>query len=173
MTFHMRIGILIASIACAIDQVTKYIMVERVFRPYGVVETPYFTPTLIEILPFFQFRMVWNTGISFSLFNYGDATTIAILILCQLTIVGVLLWWLRQSETRTIAVGIGFIVGGALGNIIDRIHYGAVADFLDFHIAGYHFPTFNVADFCITTGVIFWLIDALINRHQHSHDEKP
>ena len=164
----MRLGLLIASIVLVADQLTKYIMVEMVFRPDGVVQTPFFTRQLIEILPFFQFRLIWNSGISFSLFNSGEATTIATLVGFQLVIVGVLLWWLRQAETRMIGIGIGFIVGGALGNIIDRIHYGAVVDFLDFHAAGYHFPTFNVADTCITIGVAFWLLDAFLTRHHHS-----
>ena len=55
-------------------------------------------------------------------------------------------------------IGIGCIVGGAFGNIIDRLHYGMVVDFLDFHAAGYHFPTFNLADSAITIGVGFWLL---------------
>ena len=164
----MRLGLLIAGIVFAADQVTKYIMVEQVFRPDGVTQTPYFTRQLIEILPFFQFRMTWNPGISFSLFNSGETVTIAALVVFQLAVVGVLLWWLRQAETRMIALGIGFIVGGALGNIADRIHYGAVVDFLDFHTAGYHFPTFNLADSCITIGVVFWLLDAFLTRHHHS-----
>ena len=106
----MRLGLLIASIVLVADQLTKYIMVEMVFRPDGVVQTPFFTRQLIEILPFFQFRLIWNSGISFSLFNSGEATTIATLVGFQLVIVGVLLWWLRQAETRMIGIGIGFIV---------------------------------------------------------------
>ena len=160
----MRLGLLIAGLIFVADQVSKYIMVELVFRPEGVTETPFYTSKLIEVLPFFQLRMAWNFGISFSLFNSGTATTIAILITLQLGIVGVLLWWLRQATTLWMKLGIGFIVGGALGNIVDRLNYGAVADFLDVFAAGYHFPTFNLADSAITVGVGFWLLDAFVER---------
>ncbi len=164
----MRLGLLIAAVIFLFDQLSKLIIVEWVFRPDGVTQTPYFTRQLIEVLPFFQLRLAWNTGISFSLFNSGESATIAILIVVQLCIVALLLWHLKQTETRLLAVGIGFIVGGAIGNIADRLHYGAVVDFLDFHAAGYHFPTFNLADTCITVGVGFWLLDAFLTRHHHS-----
>lgn len=173
MKLSIRFGLIVAVIAFVIDQVTKHYIVDHLFRPEGVTQTPYFTRELIEILPFFQLRLIWNAGISFSLFNSGEATTIAILVVFQLAIVGVLLWWLRQAETRMIGIGIGFIVGGALGNIVDRINYGAVVDFLDFHLVGYHFPTFNVADSCITVGVAFWLLDAFLTRHHHSPTKTP
>jgi signal peptidase II len=173
MKSSIRFGLIIAVITFVIDQVTKHYIVDHLFRSEGVTQTPYFTRELVEILPFFQLRLIWNAGISFSLFNSGEATTIAILVVFQLAIVGVLLWWLRQAETRMIGVGIGFIVGGALGNIVDRINYGAVVDFLDFHLVGYHFPTFNVADSCITIGVVFWLLDAFLTRHHHSPTHNP
>ena len=163
----MRLGLLIAGVVVLFDQVTKFVIVEWVFRPEGVAQTPFFTRQLIEVLPFFQLRLAWNTGISFSLFNSGEATTIAILIIVQLTIVAFLLWTLRDAKTRLMMVGIGLIVGGAIGNIADRLHYGAVVDFLDFHAAGYHFPTFNVADSCITIGVGLWLLDAFLTRDHH------
>ena len=163
----MRLGLLIAAVIFVFDQISKFMVVEWVFRPDGVTQTPFFTPRLIELLPFFQLRLAWNTGISFSLFNSGETTTIAILIIIQLSIVAFLLWTMRESETRLMAVGIGLIVGGAFGNIADRLHYGAVVDFLDFHAAGYHFPTFNLADTCITIGVGLWLLDAFLTRHHH------
>ena len=164
----MRLGLLIVGVVFLFDQVSKLAIVEWVFRPEGVTHTPFFTRHLIEVLPFFQLRLAWNMGISFSLFNSGETTTIAILITVQLCIVAFLLWTLRQSETRMMAIGIGLIVGGAFGNIADRLHYGAVVDFLDFHAAGYHFPTFNLADTCITVGVGFWLLDAFLTRHHHT-----
>lgn len=173
MTPFVRFGLGLAGTAMIADQISKWVMVELVFRPDGVTGTPFFTGRIIEVLPFFQFRLVWNPGISFSLFNSGEATTIALLIVFQLCVVGLLLWWLRQAETRMIAVGIGLIVGGALGNIADRIMHGAVVDFLDFHAAGYHFPTFNLADTFISIGVGFWLLDAFVNRPHHSANEKP
>ena len=162
----MRLGLIIAALVFAADQVSKFIIVEWVFRPEGVTETPFYTARLIEILPFFQLRMAWNPGISFSLFNSGAPMTIAVLVVLQLGIVTILLWWLHQAATLWMKLAIGFIVGGALGNIVDRLNYGVVVDFLDFFAAGYHFPTFNLADSAITVGVGFWLLDAFLTRNQ-------
>ncbi len=169
----MRQGLTIAALICIADQASKIWMVERVFRPDGVTETPFFTPRLIEVLPFFNLRLAWNPGISFSMFSSGEPLTVALLVTMQLCIVGLMLWWLRQADTRWMKVGIGFIVGGALGNIIDRLHYGMVVDFLDFFAAGYHFPTFNVADSAITIGVGFWLLDAYVTRNQDEATTDP
>lgn len=169
----MRLGLIIAGLIAAADQVSKIFMVEWVFRPEGVTGAPFYSAKLIEVLPFFQLRLAWNPGISFSMFSSGEPTTIAILVSLQLCIVALMLWWLRQAETLWMKVGIGFIVGGAIGNIIDRLNYGMVVDFLDFYAACYHFPTFNLADSAITVGVGFWLLDAFVTRNQDGPQPDP
>lgn len=169
----MRFGLILAAIAAALDQLSKWIMVEQVFRPEGVTESPFFTMRIIEVLPFFNLRMAWNPGISFSMFSSGEPTTVALLITMQVSIVCLMLWWLRKADTRLMIIGLGLIIGGALGNIIDRINYGMVADFLDFHAAGYHFPTFNLADTFISVGVGFWLLDAFLTRDQDKTTNSP
>lgn len=169
----MRLGLLIAAVAIVADQVSKWIMVEQVFRPAGVTESPFYTARIIEVLPFFNLRMAWNPGISFSMFSSGEPMTIALLVTLQLCIVTLMLWWLRQAVTLCMKIGIGLIVGGAIGNIIDRLNYGMVADFLDFHAAGYHFPTFNLADTFISVGVGFWLLDAFLTRDQDQTPSGP
>ena len=161
----MRLGLLIAAAVFIADQISKLVMLS-VFRPPGVTETPFFAVRMIEVLPFFNLRLAWNTGISFSLFSGGGATGAALLIAGQSVIVAVLLWWLRSATTLWMKAGIGLIVGGAVGNIADRLNYGAVVDFLDFHAGGAHFPTFNLADTAITVGVGCWLLDAFLTRHQ-------
>lgn len=169
----MRFGLLIAAVAMVVDQASKWIMVEQVFRPEGVTDSPFYTFRIIEVLPFFNLRMAWNPGISFSMFSSGEPTTIALLVTMQLCIVALMLWWLRHAVTLSMKIGIGLIVGGAIGNIIDRINYGMVADFLDFHAAGYHFPTFNLADTFISVGVGFWLLDAFLTRDQDKTPANP
>jgi len=154
-------GTITALVALVVDQATKYIIMEWVMRPEGVTETPFYTDKIIELLPVFNFRMAWNPGISFSLFNSGEATTIGILIAVQVAITGVLVWFMFRAKDTWIQLATGLIIGGALGNIIDRVAFGAVADFLDFHVGGWHFPTFNVADSCISIGVFVWLLDAI------------
>ncbi|MBL8628412.1 MAG: signal peptidase II [Rhodospirillaceae bacterium] len=160
----MRLGLIIAGLALVVDQITKVIFL-GMLRPEGVMETPFFTDTIIEVLPVFNLRMAWNMGISFSMFDGGGATTY-ILLAVQIAITAGLLWWLRSLKGSLIVTATGLIIGGAIGNIIDRARWGAVADFFDFHVAGWHFATFNVADACISVGVALWLLDAILNRHQ-------
>jgi signal peptidase II len=75
--------------------------------------------------------------------------------------VAALVVWLRKAETRTLAVALGLVIGGAVGNVIDRLRFGAVFDFLDFHALGWHWPAFNLADSAISVGVGLLLIDTL------------
>jgi signal peptidase II len=154
-------GLITVAAAVLVDQLTKYIMVELVMRPAGVTETPFFSEKVIQLLPVFNFRMTWNFGISFSLFNSGEALTVKMLVALQLVITVALFWYMTRMDRRWMQLATGLIVGGAVGNIIDRILYGAVADFLDFHLGEWHFPTFNVADSCISIGVVLWLLDAI------------
>ena len=72
--------------------------------------------------------------------------------------------WLRRTDQMLIGLGLGLVIGGATGNVIDRIRFGAVVDFLDFHLAGYHWPAFNVADAAICVGAVLMLADGLLTR---------
>ncbi|MSO98740.1 MAG: signal peptidase II [Rhodospirillaceae bacterium] len=167
----MRLGLLMAAAVILLDQVSKYVLLEMVMRPEGVMETPFLTDKIVELLPFFNLRMAWNTGISFSMFDGGGAMTY-ILLAVQMGITAGLIWWLRTLTGSLIQCATGLIIGGAISNIIDRIRWGAVADFFDFHVAGWHFATFNVADSCISIGVALWLLDAVLNRHHHKGEVK-
>lgn len=167
------VGLIIAAVSLVLDQITKYIMVERVMRPEGVTETPYFTDHVIDVLPFFSLRMSWNAGISFSLFSSGAVSTLALLLTVQIGVTIGLLFWLRTLDRLWLQVGAGLIIGGALGNIVDRVMFGAVADFLDFYSQTWHFPTFNVADICISLGAGLWLLDAIFAGQQHSPETSP
>ncbi len=115
-------------------------------------------PRAIEITSFFNLVMGWNRGISFGLFNNDSPLNSWVLPLITMLIVCFLAVWLVRARHGLIGTALGLILGGALGNLIDRVHYGAVADFLDFHALGYHWPAFNVADTAITVGagVLVW-----------------
>ena len=128
----------------------------------GIAAFHYFTDKLIEILPFFQLRLSWNAGMSFSMFNSGEGLTAAALLAGRIIVTGLLIWWLRKIDRPLLQAACGLIIGGALGNIIDSLVYGAVTDFLDFYWGAWHFPTFNVADSCITIGAALWLLDAVL-----------
>ena len=115
----------------------------------------------IAVTPFLDFELLWNPGISFSLFQQGTATGRWILLGLTLAATALLCAWLWRVKTIVPALGLGAIVGGALGNGHDRFADNAVIDFLDFHALGYHWYVFNVADAAITLGVCLLLYDSL------------
>ncbi len=122
-------------------------------------------PRVIPVLPFFNLVLVWNRGVSFGMFGDGSAGP-WLLVLLAVGIVAALLWWLRKAEGLLSVASLGLIIGGAVGNVIDRLVHGAVVDFLDFHAAGWHWPAFNVADSAITVGVVLLLAESLFpSRH--------
>lgn len=151
----LRLGLIISAIVFCADQIAKWIVLERLhFSPEGCLEMRSSPPCgFIELTPFFDLQMVWNRGISFGLLRADTDLVRWGLVLMSFVISGVFVWWLRGAERRTTAIALGLVIGGALGNVVDRIRFGAVADFLDFN--GLWFPwVFNVADAAITAGAI-------------------
>lgn len=114
----------------------------------------------IEVLPVLAFTLAWNKGVSFGMFGSGGVPAAAFIVV-SLAIAAFLAWQIRKAETRLAAVGYGLIVGGALGNVLDRAVYGAVVDFVLLHWRDLSWPIFNVADMAITFGVMAILIDSL------------
>jgi len=106
----------------------------------------------VQVFPFFNLVNAWNTGVSFSMFSGQGAMGTVLLCLLAAVIIGFLLWWLKGEKIRAYQIALGMIIGGALGNVIDRLRVGAVFDFLDFHYNSYHWPAFNLADSAIFTG---------------------
>lgn len=144
----MRRLLLLAFVVLLFDQASKVLIMEVVLK----------TPRVIEVLPFFNLVLVFNKGVSFGIFS-GDGALrpVALSVLAVAISAGMLIWqWRHPTKWGWLAVGL--IVGGALGNVIDRLRLGAVIDFLDFHLAGYHWPAFNVADSAITLGVFAIII---------------
>lgn len=150
------IGLAVAAGALVLDQTTKLIML------YGL-GLFYFRPgEHIDLLPFFNLVMVWNPGISYGLFPAHGPLQIALLVVCTLAIVIGLGWWLFHTTSRITAVGLGFAIGGAVGNnLIDRPVYGHVADFFHFYLGRFDWYVFNVADASITFGMIALLYEVL------------
>ena len=137
----------------ALDQVTKLAILRR-----DVVDI---YPEM-EITSFLNLVLVQNKGISFGLFSrYEVGWLISIL---TIGIVVVLFIWMRKLERAILALPFSLIIGGAIGNLIDRLNYGFVVDFIDFHFFGWHWPAFNIADSAITVGVIFLLIASFSNN---------
>ena len=118
-------------------------------------------PRRIDITGFFSLTPVWNRGVSFGLFATDAKFGAIVLSVVALAVsLGLTIWLLRLNRTLP-RVALGLVIGGALGNVIDRLTIGAVFDFLDFHVAGWHWPAFNVADAAICIGVGLLLLDGL------------
>ena len=139
------------------DQFTKLLIIEYLMIP----------PRIIYINEYFNLVLTWNNGISFGLFNNDSKFNALIISVIGIGIVLFLIGLLSRAETKKLKIGLGLIIGGAIGNIIDRGIYGAVMDFLDIHIGNYHWPAFNIADSCITIGAIILVIDSLFSQKQN------
>ena len=130
---------------------------------WEVVPVPYLMAHVCDI---FNFVFTWNPGTSFSLFRtLGESAPLVIVILTGF-VIGFILHYLFTRSRRYEVVPLSLIAGGAIGNLIDRVRFGAVIDFLDFHIGGWHWPAFNVADICIVVGVGLYLLNVYLARRK-------
>lgn len=146
----LRRLVLIALLVLALDQASK-LTVRLVLGP----ELP------IEVTGFFNLVTAYNKGVSFSLLTIDEAHGPYVFTALSLLIVGWLVWWLRRNPRPFYALLAGLIVGGALGNVLDRLYLGAVFDFLDFHLGGWHWPAFNLADCGVVLGALGLILDGL------------
>lgn len=170
-----------------VDQYTKWLIIETTLRMDGKMlpffdwfftqnKISYFVMdrekfNTVTLAPFLDLVMVWNQGISFGMLDSNSPMMAITLIGISLMISLMLLVWLALSHSKLHSFAISLIVGGAIGNVIDRVRFGAVADFLDFHWRDAHWPAFNVADSAIVFGA-FLLTASLMGAspHQHSAD---
>lgn len=150
---HLRLGLLISLHWFVLDQATKWWILEHVMVP----------PTVIPITGFFNLVLGRNSGVSFGFLSGAPSW---FLTLFTIGIVIGLLVWMAREETRLPSAALGLISGGAVGNIVDRLNHGAVTDFLDFHLGGYHWPAFNLADMGIVTGVTLLLADMVLTARK-------
>ncbi len=125
----------------------------------------------ITVTPFFDLVLVWNPGISYGLFKQHSDAGRWVLIGFALVAAMALALWLAQLQSRLAAASVGLIIGGALGNAIDRMHYGAVADFFSFHVSGFNWYVFNLADVAIVSGVVGLLYDSLKQSHKNVRNQ--
>ena len=149
---RFRKVLIIALVVFAIDRLTKLWVVEWMgLREIGRIDIWH---------PFLTFRMAWNQGINFGIFDFG-ADGRWVLIGISVLIVGFVLWWTRKATGWLIPLATGLVVGGAVGNIWDRVQYGAVADFLNMSCCGIDNPfAFNVADVAIFAGAVLLILFA-------------
>ncbi len=122
----------------------------------------------IILLPFFKLVMVWNYGVSFGMFADKAESQKWLLSGLALAIIAILLYWLKSAENKLVALGVGLVVGGAIGNVIDRMRFGAVADFFYLHYEDFYWPAFNIADSAIFIGVVLLCWESMVNGSQKS-----
>jgi signal peptidase II len=154
--FAVIFGVILA------DQVTKGYLIYMLTggmplfgNAWDILPYPYM---VARVTDFFNIVFTWNPGTSFSLFRaLGNSAPIIIIVLTAL-VIGALGYYLFRHAGAREKLPVALIVGWALGNLIDRVRFGAVVDFLDLHIGGLHWPAFNVADICIVAGVGLYII---------------
>lgn len=150
-----RIGLLCAFTAFVADQLSKLWLVDY----FHLAEVQ----GGIDVLPFFKLVMVWNYGISFGMFSDDGMGRRWILIAVALAITAIMLRWLWKSRNGLLSLALGLVIGGALGNVVDRLRWGAVADFFYFHYEEWYWPAFNIADSAIFIGVVLLCWESIVN----------
>lgn len=152
----LRLGLLFSLVLVLADQLTKILAMNTLLAGGKA----------IEVAPFLNLVVVWNRGVSFGLFSHDWAGAPWVLSAVAVAIVVLLCFWLARAQRRLTALALGAVIGGAIGNVIDRARFGAVYDFVDLHYAGWHWPAFNLADSAITLGVVALLVDSLFFDRQ-------
>ena len=156
MTFKKPVlfGVFLIVISAVLDQWSKWYVLTDLMNP----------PAEIPVTSFFSYVLAWNTGVSFSLFNSYGVTGTYVLIALSSAISLFFMVWLLKARNFWLASGLGLIIGGALGNLIDRVRFGAVVDFLHFYYESYAWPAFNLADTFITIGVMLIFIESFLSH---------
>ena len=149
----LKLGLPLTLLSFLLDQATKWWILNHVMDP----------PQVIPVTGFFNLVLGFNTGVSFGLFGEAPAWLLMAFIL---PMVAGLLVWMTRTDSRLTAIALGLVVGGALGNLLDRLRHGAVTDFLDFYVGAYHWPAFNFADVAIVSGVALLLIESVLAREE-------
>lgn len=145
-----------ALVIIVLDQLTKSWMLDGLdLREVGRV---------LVAPPILNFTYVENTGVSFGLFGGGGARWV--LSVFSILVAGALAVWALKAERRLLIAAIGLVIGGAIGNAIDRIQYGYVVDFIDFSGTGVFPWVFNIADSAITIGVVLLILDSLLSERK-------
>jgi lipoprotein signal peptidase len=149
------LGIGAALVVLAADQASKWWILDVIRLPdLGQV----------VLLPVLNLTMVWNSGVTFGLLTGFGEWSYLLLAAVALGVVAALGVWLRRAESRLVAIALGAIVGGALSNVVDRLRFGAVVDFIHAHVGGWSWYVFNLADAAIVCGVAALILDSLLPR---------
>jgi signal peptidase II len=151
----LALGLFVAALTFVADQATKLLVLYGLKLGAGEIVT---------LTPFFDLVLAMNRGISYGLLPQDSEFGRWILVMVNLAAAGFFFLWLRRSRTALLAITLGFLIGGALGNAVDRAAYGAVVDFISLHALGWRWYVFNLADAAIVAGVFGLLYDTFASR---------
>ena len=161
---NRKIGLSVAALVFVVDQLVKWVVTYPLQLPHRLT---------IEVLPFFTLRWLKNTGVSMGLLNAGSELGRWLLVALTCAIAAFVAFWMWREKRRDDAVALSLVLGGALGNILDRVRLGYVVDYADLHFGDIHpFLVFNVADAAITIGVLLLLVRALLTREPKTPKEE-
>ena len=156
--------------AIILDQITKGILLYLITgdvplfgAAWEIVPVPYM---MMRVCDIFNIVFTWNPGASFSILRAVGEAAPLIIIIATGFIIGFIAYYLFARAKSYEGIPLALIVGGAIGNLVDRIRFGAVVDFLDFHVGGWHWPAFNVADMCIVIGVFLFILNWYLARRR-------
>jgi len=153
---YLRFGLIVAALAFILDQTSKWVVIVPLSletKPYG----------MIELTSFFNLTWAENCGISLSMFARCTDTTRWTLVAVTALVAGAVAFWMAREKARGDVLALALILGGAIGNILDRVRFGYVVDFADLHFGDFRpFMIFNVADACISVGVLLLVARALL-----------
>ena len=145
---HSRLGLVVLAIVFVLDQASKTWLIQG----YDLEQKQ-----PLVLTPFMDFVLLWNRGVSYSLFESNMQWALVLFSVC----ISIVLWrWLARTPRKLSAVGLGLVIGGALGNSVDRLIYGAVADFVHLFWGNFHWYVFNLADCAIVAGVVLLFYDS-------------
>ena len=148
----------LAALVVVLDQLTKWAVLAHF--DYG---------ERLEVAPFLNLVLVYNKGAAFSMFADADGWQTPLLIAFALGAAGIVSYLIvRNPGKRVLSLGLALILGGALGNVIDRLRFGHVVDFVDVHAMGWHWPAFNVADSGITVGAALLILDGFMQHEKRA-----
>lgn len=157
-------SLLLAALVALSDQVSKFWVVHQFWPARGC--DPFDRAMLFncraEILPFMDFAMVWNRGISYGLLSSDGALGRYLLIGFTIAAVIGFTIWLLRARGFMLRFSIGLVIGGAIGNLVDRVLYGAVVDFVSLHGFGFYWYVFNIADVAIVAGAMGLVVHLLL-----------
>lgn len=149
---RILVGLAVLLAVLAADQASKWWILYRFDLP---------ARGSVVIAPFLNFTMVWNHAVTFGMFGgLGRSGPVLFCVIALLAVIA-LLWQMTRTPKMLVAIATGGIAGGAIGNVIDRMRFGAVVDFIHAHAFGWSWYVFNVADSAIVCGVTLWLIDTI------------